>query len=134
MGACYHAEIHFSDPVFPHLHGAAAPLMWEMLCNRGRDLKIEFRDVAADAQSGRATWDAWYTFSATGRAVHNRIEAEFHFRHGAIVRHIDRFPFWRWARQALGPAGLFFGWSGMVQRRVQAQAGAALEAYRVAAP
>lgn len=126
MGACYHPEIRFSDPVFPDLRGREVALMWDMLCRRGKDLTIQFSGVQADDQAGTAEWEAWYTFSATGRLVHNRIRAEFAFRDGTIIRHIDRFPFWRWARQALGPVGALLGWSGVVRGRVQAQAKAAL--------
>jgi hypothetical protein len=73
-----------------------------------------------------ATWEAWYTFSATGGPVHNRIDAEFQFQDGAIIRHIDRFAFWTWARQALGPVGWLLGWSALAKRRVRTQAAAAL--------
>jgi ketosteroid isomerase-like protein len=130
MAACYHPEIHFSDPVFPDLHGPDAARMWDMLCARGKDLRVEFAGVQADDRTGAAAWDAWYTFSATGRPVHNRIRAEFRFRDGAIIRHIDHFSFWRWARQALGPMGGLLGWSGLVKHRVRAQAGAALAAFK----
>ena len=70
MAACYAEEVHFTDEVFD-LRGAEAGAMWAMLCERGEDLTIEFRDVEADDLSGRAHWDAAYTFSATGRQVRN---------------------------------------------------------------
>jgi hypothetical protein len=81
-------------------------------------------------QAGTAEWQAWYTFSATGRPVHNRISAEFAFHEGTIIRHIDRFSFWRWSRQALGPVGGLLGWSGLVRNRVRKQAGDALAGER----
>jgi ketosteroid isomerase-like protein len=121
MGACYHRDVHFSDPVFD-LHGDQARLMWQMLCTRGRDLELTFRDVRADAARGSAHWDATYTFSATGRRVLNRIDAAFTFRDGLIVRHRDTFDFQRWARQALGLAGLLLGWSPLLRGSVRAQA------------
>ena len=126
MGACYHRDVHFSDEIFPELHGDAARAMWTMLCERGKDLTIECSAVHADGATGRAHWDAWYTFSGTGRRIHNRIRAEFTFADGLIVRHRDRFGFWRWARQALGPAGYLLGWSGFLHRRVQSQAARSL--------
>jgi hypothetical protein len=126
MAACYHPQIHFSDPVFPDLRGRDVALMWEMLCRRGKDLTIHFNSVQADDQAGTAEWEASYTFSATGRLVHNRISAEFAFHEGTIIRHIDRFSFWRWSRQALGPVGGLLGWSGLVRDRVRKQAKAAL--------
>ena len=132
MGACYHRDVQFSDEIFPELHGDAVRAMWTMLCERGKDLTIEHSQVHADTATGRAHWDAWYTFSGTGRRVHNAIRAEFEFRDGLIIRHRDRFAFWRWAQQALGPAGLLLGWSRFLRGRVQAQAARSLRdwAYR----
>jgi ketosteroid isomerase-like protein len=130
MAACYHPEIVFSDPVFPELRGRDAGAMWAMLCARAQDLAIEFGDVHADDARGRAHWDARYTFSPTGRRVHNVIDAAFGFRDGLIAHHVDRFGFWRWARQALGPAGWVLGWTPMVRNRVRSEARRGLDAYR----
>lgn len=129
MAACYDPAVKFSDEVFTDLEGARANAMWQMLCERGKDLKIEFRDIDADDASGRAHWEAWYTFSATRRPVHNKIDARFEFRNGKIVRHRDTFSFWAWARQALGPTGLLLGWSPFLKNRVRAQANKNLAAF-----
>lgn len=126
MAACYHREIHFSDEVFPDLRGPQAGAMWAMLCARGKDLRVEPSGVTADDARGSARWDAWYTFSGSGRRVHNVIEATFAFRDGLIVRHVDRFDFWRWSRQALGPAGLLLGWTPFLRAKVRAQAARSL--------
>ncbi|MCB8967257.1 MAG: nuclear transport factor 2 family protein [Chloroflexota bacterium] len=119
MIACYHQDVHFFDPVFTDLHGKQAGAMWHMLCERGKDLQISFTDVQADPTNGRAHWEATYTFSTTGRKVHNVVEASFTFRDGKIVRHEDSFGFWRWTCMALGPTGVLLGWTPMVQRRVR---------------
>jgi hypothetical protein len=129
MAACYDPAVTFSDEVFTDLEGARANAMWQMLCERGKDLKIEFRDIEADDASGRAHWEAWYTFSATRRPVHNKIDARFEFKNGKIVRHRDTFSFWAWASQALGPTGLLLGWSPIVKNRVRAQAAKNLDAF-----
>ena len=129
MAACYDPTVRFSDEVFPELDGTRAVGMWRMLCERGKDLKIEFRDIAADDSSGSAHWEAWYTFSATGRPVHNTIDARFEFRGGKIVRHRDTFDFWAWASQALGVKGRLFGWSGLLRNRVRAQAARSLASF-----
>ena len=126
MAACYHPEVHFSDPAFPDLHGAAAGAMWDMLCTRGKDLTLVYTDVAADATTGRAHWEADYTFSQTGRKVHNVIDASFRFRDGLIIEHIDRFSFAKWAAQSLGLMGSLLGRTGWLQRKVQAKAAAGL--------
>jgi len=129
MAACYHPEVHFSDEAFD-LRGADAGLMWRMLVTSGRDLTLEYRDISADERSGRAHWDARYTFSATGRKVLNHIDASFEFRDGLIVRHVDRFDFWTWSRQALGMPGLLLGWSSLLRSKVRAQAAKNLAAFK----
>jgi ketosteroid isomerase-like protein len=134
MRACYHPEVVFSDPVFTELRGAEAGAMWAMLLERGKDLQVSHSGVQADGLHGRAHWDARYTFGQTGRKVLNRIDAEFEFRDGLIARHVDRFPFWTWARQALGPAGLLLGWAPPLRRKVQAGARAGLDKYLASHP
>ena len=130
MAACYADDVSFSDPAFPDLRGEAARDMWRMLCARGKDLRVEHRVIEASAGRARVHWEAWYTFSGTGRAVHNVIEAEMEVREGLIVRHRDAFSFPRWARQALGPLGLLLGWTPQLKRKVQRQAALALEKFR----
>jgi ketosteroid isomerase-like protein len=129
MGGCYADDVVFSDPVFPRLVGEEARAMWRMLCERGKDLSITCEGVEADAQHGRARWIARYSFSRTGRPVVNVVDATFRFAGGAIVSHTDRFDFWRWARQALGPAGLLLGWAPFMQRKVQSTAAQSLAEY-----
>lgn len=130
MAACYHPETQFSDPVFPGLRSSSrVTSMWRMLCERGKDLEITFRDVQADERTGRVHWEARYTFSGTGRKVLNRIDASFEFRNGKIVRHTDNFDLWAWLRQALGPVGLVLGWTPFLKNKIRAQAGAALDKY-----
>ncbi|MFT3665371.1 nuclear transport factor 2 family protein [Piscinibacter sp.] len=132
MAACYHPEVHFSDEVFD-LRGADAGLMWRMLTSTGKDLSVEASAIEADERGGRAHWDARYTFGATGRPVLNRIDACFEFRDGLIVRHVDRFDFWAWSRQALGLPGWLLGWSGYLRAKVRARAAAGLAAFKAKA-
>ncbi len=131
MVACYADDVRFSDPVFPSLEGAAARAMWRMLCERGRDLAIEF-EVAPGGAS--AHWEARYTFGATGRRVHNVIDARFEFRNGAIARHTDAFDLWRWTRHALGPTGVLLGWTPIVRGKVRGMAAKGLAEWRAKHP
>ncbi len=130
MVACYHPEVVFSDPVFPELHGPSAGNMWRMLCQRGKDLEIAYRDVQADDQQGRAHWDADYTFSGTGRKVHNQIDATFRFQDGLIREHRDQFDLYRWMGMALGLKGRILGWLPPVQNAVRKQAAGALRKFK----
>jgi ketosteroid isomerase-like protein len=130
MARCYHPDVFFSDPVFPRLHGDEASDMWKMLLSRASDLVVTLDSVEADADGGRAQWTARYTFSKTGRKVVNVIRALFAFRDGRIVRHHDSFSFWRWASQALGPAGAALGWLPPLKWKVRKEAARSLEKYR----
>jgi ketosteroid isomerase-like protein len=127
MAGCYHPEVEFSDPVFPSLKGERAGHMWRMLCQRGKDLAVVYRDVEADGERGRAHWDATYTYSASGRPVENRVDATFEFRDGKIVRHVDRFDLYRWTRMALGPSMIVLGLLPPVRAKIRARAASALE-------
>jgi ketosteroid isomerase-like protein len=133
MGACYQPRTRFSDPVFLDLDAPRARAMWAMLCERATDLQIEVASVVANDQVGHARWEAWYTFSGTGRAVHNRIEAHFTFDGGTILAHRDAFDLWAWAGQALGPKGRLLGWTPMVKNAIRRQAASSLERYMAGA-
>lgn len=118
MIACYHPDIHFSDPVFTDLQGNRAKAMWHMLCERGTDLQVTFNDVVVNGRSATAHWEATYTFYGD-RKVYNIIDAAFLFQDDLIIDHQDSFDLWRWTRMALGPTGTFLGWTPMVQKKVR---------------
>jgi ketosteroid isomerase-like protein len=129
MQSCYHDNAVFSDPVFQNLNSREVKAMWEMLLTSANDLKVTFDNIKADASSGSASWEAWYTFSRTGRSVHNVITAEFQFDDGKIIRHKDHFDLWQWSRQALGMSGLFLGWSSIVVNKVRGTARKSLDKF-----
>ena len=119
MASCYHADIEFEDPAFGKLTGEHAANMWRMLCEnqKGKGMTIEF-EVKSDSE---AHWEPKYTFSKTGRSVHNLIDATFEFKDGLIIKHKDVFDLHRWAKQALGFQGLMIGWTGFFQKKLQSQ-------------
>ncbi|MFC4723601.1 nuclear transport factor 2 family protein [Geojedonia litorea] len=111
MASCYHPEIVFQDPAFGILKGERAKNMWRMLCEsqKGKDFKITYSQIEADDQLGSASWEALYTFSKTGRKVHNKIRASFEFKDGKIIKHTDDFDFNKWSSQAFGVRGAILG-------------------------
>ena len=123
MQSCYHKQVHFSDPAFPDLWGEEAGAMWVMLTDALKKnptgWKLEYNDVVAGEEEGSCTWEAHYTFSPTGRKVHNIISAKFRFRDGKIIDHADTFDFYRWAKMALGTTGLLMGWTGYFRKALQ---------------
>jgi len=130
MARCYAADITFSDPVFPELHGQEASDMWRMLTSKAQDFSLSFDGIEADDQQGKAHWVATYTFSQTGNRIINDIHARFGFKDGKIVRHTDTFDFWKWSRQALGLKGALLGWSTPLRNAVRAKAAKGLHAFR----
>jgi hypothetical protein len=129
MAASYAPTARFSDPVFQSLTGPRIGTMWRMLCERATDLRVECGPVRLAGDTARVQWQAWYTYSATGRRVHNRIAASLRLEHGLIQRHDDVFDLYRWARQALGIKGLVLGWAPPVQRAIRRQAIRSLDAF-----
>jgi ketosteroid isomerase-like protein len=129
MAACYAPGARFSDPAFGELHGEEPGAMWRMLTGRADDLRVQLVEHDADETTGSARWLADYTFTQTGRKVHNDVKARFRFADGLIAEHDDSFSFHAWSRQALGPAGLLLGWTPLVQGKVRKQARAGLDEF-----
>lgn len=121
----YHDDIIFSDPAFGELQGEKAKAMWQMLCKNAKDLTIEFSII----DEGKAFWEARYTFSQTGRKVHNKINAEFEFKDGKIIKHTDHFNLHRWAGQAMGLKGKLLGGTAFFKKQLQAQTNRLLERF-----
>lgn len=121
MAACYGADSHFTDPAFD-LHGPWIGAMWRMLCERAQEFSLDYQILEAGPSQGKVQWTARYLFSQTGRRVVNHITATVQIREGLIHRHIDRFSFWRWSRQALGLPGVLLGWSQLLRAKVRMQA------------
>ena len=129
MQECYADEIVFSDPVFQNLKGKEAFAMWHMLAIAGKDLSVSFKAIKANDLTGSCHWDAHYSFSRTGRKVHNIIRSEFKFSNGKIIEHHDSFDLWRWSRMALGTSGILLGWSPIVQNKIRRTANSALRKF-----
>ncbi|MBU1360759.1 MAG: nuclear transport factor 2 family protein [Gammaproteobacteria bacterium] len=140
MNACYAPDAAFDDEAFCLRGATQVGSMWRMLCDatrrQGADVwKLTWRDVRADAHTGRAHWDAHYRLSSTGRIVDNSIDARFTFTpEGLIATHRDSFDFWAWSRQALGPPGLLLGWTPFLKKTVRARAARTLAAFNEKQP
>ena len=129
MNSCYHPEATFTDPVFTSLKGKQVLAMWHMLCSSSTDLAVDYKNVKADASKGECYWDAFYSFSATKRRVHNKVSANFTFKDGLIISQKDSFDFYAWLRMALGTPGVFLGWTPFLKNKIRARAAANLEAF-----
>ncbi len=127
MADCYHPDAYFRDEAF-ELKGKHIGAMWHMLCERGADLAITYSVTESDGVIS-AHWEPKYTFSQSGRFVHNIIDAEFEFKDGKIMKHIDHFDFWRWSRQSLGAPGLLLGWSSFLKNKVSTMASKTLKSF-----
>lgn len=121
MISCYHNDIVFTDPAFGELGGEEARAMWRMLCRNATDLRVDFSAITASLKKGSAHWEASYTFSKTGKKVHNVVEAEFEFRNGKIIKHTDAFNLHKWASQAMGWKGKLFGGTTFFKHKMHQQ-------------
>jgi ketosteroid isomerase-like protein len=130
MARCYGPGATFEDPAFGKLDAGDAGAMWRMLTSRAGDLTVDVSQIDADDRAGSARWIAHYTFTQTGRPVVNDIRASFRFADGLISEHRDRFGWWRWARQALGPLGLLLGWNPLFHNAVRNKALGTLAEFR----
>jgi ketosteroid isomerase-like protein len=134
MAACYAPDAHFSDPMFSDLKGPEIGAMWQMLTSAGRDLEVRLLEHSADADTGSARWVADYSFSRTGRQVHNDVRATFRFNAaGLIADHRETFDIHAWAKQALGPVGWLLGWAPPFQKVLGTGARSTLSKYMQAA-
>lgn len=119
MSRLYADDVEFSDPVFPRLDGRDAGLMWEMLTSRAKDFRLTFSEPRMHSKLVVTDWEATYTFSATGRTVHNKVHSMISVDGSRIVSHFDQFSFWKWSRMALGTPGLLLGWTPLLKNKVR---------------
>lgn len=123
MLECYHDNITFEDPAFGVLHGEDAKNMWRMLCQtqRGKEFKVITSNIEYTPEAGKARWEAFYTFSKTGRKVHNVIHATFKLKDGKIINHEDRFNLYKWSKQTMGLKGILMGWTPFFRKKLNNQ-------------
>jgi len=131
MTSCYHDDIVFEDPAFGVLKGEKAKAMWQMLCEsqKGKAFTVVVSDIKGNAINGSAHWEAHYTFSRTGRNVHNKIDATFQFKDGLIIKHYDHFNLHNWAKQAMGLKGFIVGRTRYFSTKLKLQTNNLLDTY-----
>jgi len=129
MIACYHDDIVFTDPAFGTLKGVEAKNMWRMLLGQNSTLEIDYSNISANAETGKAHWKAQYVFSKTKRPVINNVTSEFEFKDGKIIRQIDTFDLNVWAKQALGFQGTILNFFGILPNAIQRKAKESLQSF-----
>lgn len=130
MAECYHKDILFRDPVFGTLKGARAGKMWEMLLfSKKEDLKVSYKIARVSDKKGKVNWIAEYHFGKNNRKVINNVSAEFKFKEGKIIEHIDTFSLWRWSKQAMGATGYMIGWTPLMKNKIQKSLNKKLDYY-----
>lgn len=131
MVSCCHESIVFEDPAFGVLKGDHAKNMWRMLCEfqKGKDFKITYSNIEANDLNGTAHWEAFYTFSKTGRKVHNEIQSRFEFKDGKIIKHTDTFDLYKWSKQAFGLKGFLLGKTTFFKKKLNTQTNSLLSKF-----
>lgn len=128
--ACYHSEVFLSDPLHPRLRGGLAGDLWRMRLAEAGFEEIALDEVSGDENGAHARWTARAV--VRGRRVTIRGRSMFAFREGRIARHYDHYSLWRWAAQALGPAGAALGWFGPFRWALRTRATRRLERFSAA--
>lgn len=120
MLECYHDDVVFQDPVFGTLKGERAFKMWEMLLSQKKeDTKISFNTIEVNGENAKANWVAEYVYGDKKRNVVNKVTANFKFKDGKIIEHVDYFDLWTWTKQALGVSGCLLGWTPFMKNKIQ---------------
>jgi hypothetical protein len=101
MAACYAPEARFDDIAFHLCDSKKIHAMWHMITKS--DLCMTYRVESCGARDAVVCWDARYTFTDTGRRVHNELRSAFTLQDGLIIKQYDHSDAWRWCLQALGP-------------------------------
>ena len=128
--ACCHADVFYSDPLFPRVRGPAVRDLWRMRLDTRRAYTVQLLEASGDDDGAIARWSA--RESVRGRIVETQGRAMFAFRDERISRHYDHFSLWRWSARALGPAGAAFGWFGPLRWALRQRASRALERFSAA--
>ena len=130
MIICYHEDILFDDPAFGSLQGDRAKAMWEMLLSN-KDTKplITYEILEVNKKRAKVFWTAEYTYGPKKRKVVNKVTANFEFKDGKVIKHIDDFNLWAWSKQALGASGYLLGWSAFMRDQIQKKTGKLLNSY-----
>lgn len=120
MTACYDENVIFQDPAFGKLENGKPAQMWKMLMSRKKEsTTVVFSNIEANETTGKANWTATYEYGDKNRKVVNNVTANFKFKDGKIIEHIDTFDLWKWTKQALGLSGTLLGWSSFMKNKIQ---------------
>lgn len=129
MQESYADSATFNDSVFRNLDAKQVRAMWQMLISGSKDMAMTFDNIKEHGNKITAYWEAHYTFTATGKKVINKINAEFEIEDGKIVKHTDSFDFYKWAKQAFGAGGFLLGWTNSFKEKVRQTAKKKLDEY-----
>jgi hypothetical protein len=131
MNVCYHDQITFYDPVFGSLEGERVKDMWRFLCSSGtKNFKLEFSEVDADNNKGKAHWEAHYPSRVKrDRIIHNIVNSSFEFKEGKIIKQTDLFDVKKWSIQALGFPANIIGGTQFFKNKLRKKANSALDDY-----
>jgi hypothetical protein len=125
MSACLHPQISYSDPLFPDLRGVRVGLRWHWQLRHATEFKLQKQIMFMDERKAQLKLDVAYLWH--GRAVHHEVLSTLTIWDDLIVRQIDEYPYWPYAKQAYGVAGHLLGGLGWAQSVVQRRAAAAVE-------
>jgi len=133
MAASYHPNAIFTDPAFGKLNCREVQMMWHMLISRSNNkLHVVCTKITSNQNTVIAHWTAIYIFGKGKRKVTNHVTSQFEMANGLVVRQVDYFNLFNWAKQALGAKGILLGWSSFFKNQLQKKSQAMLKKYMMA--
>lgn len=133
MAACYHPKATFTDPAFGELNCLEVQMMWRMLISRSNsNLHVVCTKITSNHDTVVAHWTAIYVFGKAKRKVTNHVTSQFEMANGLVVRQVDNFNLFSWAKQALGAKGVMLGWTTFFRNQLQKKSRTMLKKYMLA--
>ena len=119
---CVHPEIQYFDPLFGALEGQDVVRLrsFEASFNGFKMERGEIEDLGDGYYS--CPWKKTYTYPVTGRKVSINGKSHISMDNGLVTGHSEAFSLHRWAKDAYGIAGWFFGSIFFFQRKMRREA------------
>ncbi len=114
--------IQYFDPLYAAVTGADVFRLREYESSFP-GFKLELGEVTDEGEGYYTVpWVKEYTYPVTGRSVKVAGKSYLQLEHGKIVGHSEAFSLHRWAKDAYGIAGWFFGSIFFFQRKMRREA------------
>ncbi|MBO6794497.1 MAG: nuclear transport factor 2 family protein [Balneolaceae bacterium] len=117
----YHPDAVYKSEMFS-LKGPEVFALWYTATQPEMNLTAECSSINKVNNEVHTTWNISYELSVVNRTIKLSEKGLFKFKDGKIIFHQDKYSFYSWCKQTLGPIGWLFGWTAWLKKRVSKQA------------